>query len=118
MACAVLLTGLTLVALAFGRHLAATQLLQDSLTASAWADQRLMEEALHRRLEVQWTENAPVQSGFTAEQIFNSNRLAQDPVKDLVMDQATAQVSWTRRSQQRSAQITAGFAPKASGSAS
>ncbi len=112
---AVLLSGLTLVAAAFTRHLAAVQLLEDSLDAGRWADQRLIQETLRRELNVQRAHEDLLPAGVASELTFRSSRPDQDPLKELVIEEGTAQVSWVRRSQQRSTQLTTGFVASAGG---
>ena len=113
---AILTTALTLVAVQFSRHLAALQILEGSIGADHLADWQLMREALRRELKVDALDeekpNSSSGSPSTSSVSFRPYRFDQPPVKDLVVDQATSEVPWQFRRQDRSTQIVSVFEPQ------
>lgn len=105
----ILTTGLTLVAAAFSRHLAALAALRGSLTAHRLAEEELVREYVRRCCGAE----IPAQplEAFTVRLDLRSVVLQPEPVKDLQMEQATSEVSWNLRQQQRTLKMTAGFSP-------
>ena len=112
---AVLVTGLTLIATAFTRHLHALRLLSDSVTAYRITDQTLQRELLKRREGVE-VEALPLPPGFTPqirpEQITLEIRMVNEvQAVNVVMERLRAQVTWTTRGQARSSEIAGGVVP-------
>ncbi len=108
---AIMLTGLTLIAGIFGRHLKVLQLLRNSLTASDAADELLIQEAIGRERGPVISADKP-QEGFTPQTLQNPLQFDKDPVKGLLIDEVSAGVSWSVRQQNRLTQIKAGFQTK------
>lgn len=108
---AILTTGLTLMAAALQRHLAALQLLQTSLSARPLADRQLVGEILRRSEEIEIPPE-PADPRYTPGFQVTSAPLGAGPAKDLEMERVTSQVGWSVRAQPRLLETTVGFHKK------
>ncbi len=106
---AVLATGLTLITAAIGRHLAALQILETSLSARQVAQARMVREIIRRsdRMEIPAD---PSEERFSPRIEVAPVTLETDPLRGLEMEQVTSEVSWAVRRQPRALHLTAGFA--------
>ncbi len=104
---AVLATGITLIAAALGRHLAALQILETSLAARQVADGQLLREIIRRGDQME-IPPAPPDPRFTPQTKTESVTLETDPVRGMVIDRVTAEVSWAVRQQPRELRVSMG----------
>ena len=111
---AVLAVGLTLITAAIGRHLAALQILETSLSARQVAQARMVREITRRADELEIPAD-PSEERFNPRIETVSVVLETDPLRGLEMEQVTSEVSWAVRQQPRGLQLSAGFTPSQRG---
>lgn len=104
---AVLAVGITLIAAALGRHLAALQVLETSLAAQEVAQGRLLKEAV-RRADGLELPDAPPDPRFASNLEVTPVTLETEPVRGLEIERVTAGVSWTVRQQPRELRVEMG----------
>ena len=108
LAFAVLISALTLISAAFSRHLAALQLLQQSIVAHEWADRQLIEGMFRRQVQASLPARGE-EGALQWELSVASVSLEPEPLKEIRMDEVKAEVNWPFRNQSRSLRISAGF---------
>ncbi len=109
-AAALLLVSLTLVGAGLGRHLAVLDRLRESALANDLAEELLTRETLRRQGGVELPEPAP-RDGQSAQLELRRVTLSPQPVKDVALDEAVAQVTWSAGGQSGKTEITTAFAP-------
>lgn len=105
---AILSTGLTLIAAAMSRHLAALQLLESSLSAQQAAQSQMLRE-IARRDDALEIPADPSEERFSPKVEVAPVAWETEPLRGLEMERVTSEVSWAVRSQPRSLHVTAGF---------
>ena len=105
---AILSTGLTLIAVAIGRQLAALQILETSLSAQQVAQAQMLREIARRDDALEIPED-PSEERFSLKLGVAPVAWEAEPLRGLEMEQVTSGVSWAVRRQPRALQVTAGF---------
>lgn len=111
---AILVSALTLTAALFRRHIEAAQRLERSVCARHLADQRLLEEFVRRRQEVEPASSVDPE-GFAAELSVEPLILEAEPLKGLPFERAVARVVWEFRRRSESIALSAGLGERKQG---
>ncbi len=109
-ATALLLVTLTLVGGGLGRHLAVMDRLRESALANNLSEELLTRESFRRQGGVELPEPAP-REGQSGQLELRRVMLSPEPVKDVALDEAVAQVTWSAGGQAGKTEITTAFAP-------
>lgn len=105
---AILSIGLTLLAAAIGRHFAALQILETSLSAQQAARAQMLREIARRGDEVEIPADL-IEERFNPTLDVVPVAWETEPLRQLEMERVTSGVSWAVRHQLRQLQVTAGF---------
>lgn len=109
-AAALLLVSLTLVGAGLGRHLAVLGRMRECALAGDRAEGLLIRESFRRQDGLELPEPTLGQ-GQTGQLELRRVTLSPQPVKDVALDEAVAQVTWSAGGDSGKTEITTAFAP-------